>query len=301
MKHTALILCIAVSFLMVAPALGEHTIIRATPDKFGNVGNFSKSFSGIAAVQMHGQATFTSTATLTIKDPHGWADKTIWEKDGVTTDNFKIRLLGVSPLGSNYLCREPDGTDHECTSMAIRVLRDRIAGKPVRCEVRANHDEDGLPLATCFAADGQNLNAWMLRHGYAFRTISEQYRLHEELARAEGAGVWLFIKQPREALAWNLKEAEDLDHEEINAMLNKFSPSVATAEERQDLYSALENTDKARRKAFLENLSFWTPTSSKFSSIGAIMEEGEKTGQKLMRAIIRDFLNKADSTRELKK
>lgn len=187
MKVSTLILCIAAVFSAVAPALAKHEMIVVRPNEAGNI----VGAAVIAAAPIHGVPTVTSPATLTV-------------------DGLNVRLLGVRPPGEGMLCRDPDGTDHKCISVAIHELRDLIAEKPVRCEVRTGHDENGLPLATCFAADGQNLNAWIIRHGYGLTDGTRQYEFHSQLAEAEGAGLWLFVLQPEYSLIWNLVDIDEL-------------------------------------------------------------------------------------------
>ena len=46
-------------------------------------------------------------------------------------------------------------------------------------------------IATCYAVDGTNINAYMVRSGYAlaYRKYSEKYVPQEERARAERRGM----------------------------------------------------------------------------------------------------------------
>ena len=47
-------------------------------------------------------------------------------------------------------------------------------------------------LSTCYTTDGTNLNAWLVRHGYAlaYRRYSTKYVPEEDQARAARAGLW---------------------------------------------------------------------------------------------------------------
>ncbi len=202
MKTIALIFCSAVVFLTVAPASARHTMESIRPDKDGNITGRQPV---IAAVPIRGVATVTGPATLTVDslDVDSSVDKKPYRP------NLNVRLFGVRPPVAGMFCRNPDGTDTPCVSAAVRALRDRIAGKPVRCEVRPDHDEDGYAWATCFASDGQNLNAWVIRHGYGMveYLTRDQYLLHQKLASAEGAGLWLFIVQRQST--WGLNENDE--------------------------------------------------------------------------------------------
>jgi endonuclease YncB( thermonuclease family) len=45
-------------------------------------------------------------------------------------------------------------------------------------------------LATCALPDGSDINAWMVRQGWALAYYSEAYRTEEDEAHAARRGVW---------------------------------------------------------------------------------------------------------------
>ena len=64
----------------------------------------------------------------------------------------------------------------------------RLGG--VRCRV-SNRDRYGRFLGTCYAADGENLNGWLVRNGHAlaYRRYSLRYAGDEVRARNAGVGM----------------------------------------------------------------------------------------------------------------
>lgn len=250
MKTIALILCSAVVFLAVTQASARHTMESIRPDKDGNIKGRQPV---IAAVPIHGVATVTSPVTLTVDSSNvdGSLDKKPYRP------NLNVRLFGVKPPVAGMLCRNPDGTDTPCVSVAVRALRDRIAGQQVRCEVRYDHDEDGYAWATCFASDGQNLNAWVIRHGYGMveYLTRDQYLLHQKLARAEGVGLWLFIVQRQST--WGLNENEE--EKERSEELESFSRHLERMTD-EAMFNASEGKG-------LEKLEHETPQEEKSQDI----------------------------------
>jgi endonuclease YncB( thermonuclease family) len=48
-------------------------------------------------------------------------------------------------------------------------------------------------VAECFRADGQSVNAWLVRNGHALdwpRYSNGAYARNQEAAKADGAGMW---------------------------------------------------------------------------------------------------------------
>src|SRR5262249_3026917 len=77
-----------------------------------------------------------------------------------------------------------------CGVAARLALSNRLASKPVTCLPRGR-DKYGRTLAVCFV-EGQDVNAWMVRQGYAWAFVrySASYVKEEAAAKAEGRGIW---------------------------------------------------------------------------------------------------------------
>lgn len=113
--------------------------------------------------------------------------------DGDTIDlhGTRIRLWGIDAPESGQRCTRPSGADWRCGKDAAFALSDRIGRAPVACEVK-DTDRYGRKVALCRDAKGQDLNAWMVREGWAvaYRAYSRAYISAEEEARAARSGVW---------------------------------------------------------------------------------------------------------------
>ena len=66
---------------------------------------------------------------------------------------------------SQHLGHAPGGAG-PCGEQATRALAGRIGGRTVSCEER-DQDRHGRVVAVCHVAGGENLNAWMVRQGWA--------------------------------------------------------------------------------------------------------------------------------------
>jgi endonuclease YncB( thermonuclease family) len=101
----------------------------------------------------------------------------------------RIRLHGIdAPEGAQPCYR--NGESWPCARRAAFALADRIGNRAVSCEPR-DRDRYGRIVAVCLAG-GENLNAWMVRQGWAlaYRRYSEDYVADEGAARRERAGMW---------------------------------------------------------------------------------------------------------------
>ena len=101
-----------------------------------------------------------------------------------------VRLEGIDAPEKRQVCRR-NGRRYQCGVAATQALRQRIGGGRVTCAI-GGRDNDGRSLGICHAADGTDLNGWLVEHGWAlaYRRFSERYVPQEERARAAGAGLW---------------------------------------------------------------------------------------------------------------
>jgi endonuclease YncB( thermonuclease family) len=98
----------------------------------------------------------------------------------------EVRMQGVDAPEGRQICKR-DGRDWRCGEEARRTLERLTAGQSIRCEIHAT-DQHGRSLATCYSASGTNLNAGMVKEGFA--VAFGDYRGEEAAARNARRGIW---------------------------------------------------------------------------------------------------------------
>lgn len=107
----------------------------------------------------------------------------------------EVRMQGIDAPEGRQTCRDK-GRERRCGEDARRELQRLIGGRAVRCDVHSK-DQHGRLLATCFAADGTNLNREMVTLGWAMDYGG--YAREEASARAETRGLWAMeFERPRD-------------------------------------------------------------------------------------------------------
>ena len=102
-----------------------------------------------------------------------------------------MRLQGIDAPESAQACRRACGQRYRCGDHVTEALRARIGADAVTCTI-AGRDCYNRALGICYAADGTDLNGWLVRQGYAlaYRRYSTKYVPEEDQARAAQAGLW---------------------------------------------------------------------------------------------------------------
>ena len=111
------------------------------------------------------------------------------DADTIGIDGYNIRLDGIDAFEKNQTCVRDDGTAWDCGQEARRAVAAYLAEKEVVC--------DNLSLGLgrfrgrC-RADGEDLNGWVVRQGWAFayRRFSDDYAGEEDAARRARRGAW---------------------------------------------------------------------------------------------------------------
>ena len=85
--------------------------------------------------------------------------------DTLSVRGTRIRLHGIDAPESAQLCKDAAGIDYRCGQAAALALADQISKRLVTCEPR-DTDRYGRVVSVC-RADDEDLNAWMVRQGYA--------------------------------------------------------------------------------------------------------------------------------------
>ena len=111
--------------------------------------------------------------------------------DGDTLEihGTRIRLHGIDAPESGQLCTAQGGT-FRCGQHAALALADRIGSRTATCEPK-DRDRYNRVVAVC-RSGGEDLNAWMVAHGWAlaYRQYSSDYIREEDSASAAKIGIW---------------------------------------------------------------------------------------------------------------
>jgi endonuclease YncB( thermonuclease family) len=115
-----------------------------------------------------------------------------WVVDGDTIHvaGRRIRLEDIDAPERDQTCIYPDGRSWPCGQAATRQLRERIRAQTLTCRPRA-HDRYGRVIAGCSLPDGTDVNAWMVRQGWALAAgFAGGYAGDEADAKAQKRGIW---------------------------------------------------------------------------------------------------------------
>jgi endonuclease YncB( thermonuclease family) len=130
--------------------------------------------------------------TAPVPRTHGDIAGRAWVIDGDTVDiaGTRIRLEGIDAPESDQTCTDADRHPWPCGRAATRELREHIGGRQLRCQTMGT-DFYRRTLAVCALPDGSDLNAWMVRQGWALAYgYSGLYRAEEAQAQAGKRGIW---------------------------------------------------------------------------------------------------------------
>jgi endonuclease YncB( thermonuclease family) len=110
--------------------------------------------------------------------------------DTIAVRSRHVRLQGIDAPETDQVCLDVQGERWTCGIAARERLSAHIAGRPITCTSRGE-DRYARMLATCLAG-GENLNAWMVREGWALAYVqySREYVGDEAAARAQRRGIW---------------------------------------------------------------------------------------------------------------
>ena len=121
----------------------------------------------------------------------------IVDADTLEVAGQKVRLQGIDAPESGQSCRQAGGQRYQCGEHATQALRTRIGPDAVTCTIEGR-DRYDRALGICYAADGTDLNGWLVSQGHAlaYRKYSTTYVPEEDQAKAAQAGLWAgeFIK-----------------------------------------------------------------------------------------------------------
>jgi len=115
-----------------------------------------------------------------------------WVIDGDTIEisGTRIRLEGIDAPELDQTCIDSKGETWPCGKSATRELRTYVRRFELRCDPRAL-DRHKRVLAVCFLPDGSDVNAWMVRQGWALASgFVKMYETEQAEAEAAKRGLW---------------------------------------------------------------------------------------------------------------
>ena len=114
----------------------------------------------------------------------------IIDGNAITIAGQCIRLAGIAAPATQQMCRA-DGREWFCGQEASFALARIIETHWVYCAERAR-EADGCVVAVCNLSGrtGPEVNAEMVREGWARATDPAAYGAAEDQARKAGAGIW---------------------------------------------------------------------------------------------------------------
>jgi endonuclease YncB( thermonuclease family) len=112
--------------------------------------------------------------------------------DGQTLEvgGTTLLLYGIDAPGPGQACAR-DGRPYDCAQEAGWALAERVGRHWLRCPERAQ-DQSGRARVTCYLAADIDVNAHMVRQGWALARRDEEpaYGTLEDLAKSERLGLW---------------------------------------------------------------------------------------------------------------
>ena len=110
--------------------------------------------------------------------------------DSLEIGGARIRLEGIDAVELHQTCTDPKGQSWPCGERAWREVRNHVAGRRLRCEPKGR-DRFGRVLAVCFLDDGSDLNAWIVRQGWAMTFgYARVYQAEQDEAKSAKRGIW---------------------------------------------------------------------------------------------------------------
>ena len=122
----------------------------------------------------------------------------VTDGDTIRIEGKKIRFFGIDAPEKKQQCRKPwlnisfisFSKNYPCGQISSDKLKKKINNKLLICKW-SNKDRYKRYIAECFK-DKINVNAWMVRNGYAvaYRKYSKKFVSQEIFAKKEKLGLW---------------------------------------------------------------------------------------------------------------
>jgi endonuclease YncB( thermonuclease family) len=110
--------------------------------------------------------------------------------DSLELAGKRIRLVGIDAPELHQTCVDRKGQTWPCGRTAADELRAHVAGRELTCQPHGMDRYHRL-LAACFLDDGSEINAWLVRQGWAV-AYGRSTTYHSEQSEAKSAqrGIW---------------------------------------------------------------------------------------------------------------
>lgn len=114
----------------------------------------------------------------------------VHDGDTLSIAGERFRLDGLDAPEADQTCQRRDGKTWACGKEAARQLRSLVGKTDLKCRTIAK-DRFGRGIASCETATGVNVNAWMVRQGWAISSgFAPPYDDEQYAAKSEGLGIW---------------------------------------------------------------------------------------------------------------
>lgn len=134
-----------------------------------------------------------SICTVAIADGLITGRASVVDGDTIDIRGERIRLDGIDAPESWQRCDDARGRSYPCGRAAAAALDAFLAAaRPTRCEY-VQRDRYGRFVATCFRADGADVNRWLVRQGHALdwpRYSRGKYADAQRQAQRARTGMW---------------------------------------------------------------------------------------------------------------
>ncbi|WP_027997533.1 thermonuclease family protein [Sinorhizobium arboris] len=122
--------------------------------------------------------------------------------DTIEIAGERVQLNSVDAPEEWQVCLDERGADYRCGKESASALKAFLSESgPTRCEF-VGRDRYGRFVGTCFRADGEDVNRWLIETGNAVDRDTDSTGLYasaQETAKSNGAGIWR--AQPEHACA----------------------------------------------------------------------------------------------------
>jgi len=113
--------------------------------------------------------------------------------DTIEIHGERIRFNGIDAPESWQRCIDKAGAEYLCGKVAAEALDTFLAAsRPTLCR-EVGKDRYKRIVAVCHRADGAEINAWLVRNGYALdwpRYSGGAYAEQQAAAQRDGLGLW---------------------------------------------------------------------------------------------------------------
>lgn len=116
---------------------------------------------------------------------------TVLDGDTLSIEGTHIRLEGIDAPEAEQTCTDAKGESWSCGKRAASELRAYIHGQRVTCKAMEVDKYDRV-VGICTLPDSSDINAWMVRQGWAISYgYSGHYEPEQAAAEGEKRGLWV--------------------------------------------------------------------------------------------------------------